>query len=149
MTPPSHTLIPDSVIQILFSFYQICSQVEAVYDLQLPPTVAELLRLMRSIITLSLNGLPSACFGAAKYIHLLQFWIVLPFGLTACSILLSFFTRVIHRKQLRLSKVLMNAATVALRTLFVCYPIVSTLAHKVKTQRSQPNPRGTQIAPSV
>ena len=51
-------------LKILIGFFQIATQIEAVYDLQLPPQVVQLLHSIKLGITLALDVVPFVCIGA-------------------------------------------------------------------------------------
>ena len=100
------------------------------YDLQLPTEVAQLLNTIQLGISLALDVVPLVCFGAGGYYKKLLFWLSLPFGLIACTVIASVAALWLRRQRCSLSSALLNAAPAALRLLFLCYPIVSAVAFK-------------------
>ena len=52
-------------LKILIGFYQIATKIELVYGILMPAEVRELLLALQFTISLGIDGIPLACFGAA------------------------------------------------------------------------------------
>ena len=133
-------------IKLLIGFFQIATQMDDVYDIQLPPQLVVLFRSIRPVLTLSLDTIPMVCVGAEGYYRVLLFWIGLPVGLICLVVLSIAILRRLRRQPLTVSDVFLQAAPASLRLLFVMYPIVSTAAHKSFACYSFENGAGYLVA---
>ena len=127
----------DVKLKIIVGFYMIATQVGDVYEVRLPQDIQQLFIVMTGIVSLGLNArsiqtTPLACLGLPGYVPQLLFWTLAPLILVAL-ILLATFVRLTFRPQkpARSSEaVLLEAAPLVLRLLFLVYPIVTQEAFK-------------------
>jgi hypothetical protein len=122
--------------QILIGFYMIATKVENVYEVFLPADVRTLLRQLRFVISLGIDGVPLACVGASGYTERLLFWILTPIGLVALAILvvavrLRLGRRTTARDQENSAPqqpLWLTSLPIVLRIFFLIYPIVTNVA---------------------
>ena len=134
----------DIKLKIIVGFYMIATQVSSVYEVRLPQDVQQLLSSMTVVVTLGvelgLRTTPLTCLGLPGYLPQLLFWMIAPLFLvgllfigTAWSLTLKSQGAGMPRNRSwkkRRRAVLLKAAPVALRLLFLVYPIVTQEAFK-------------------
>ena len=114
----------------LISFYQMATSVQSVYGVTFPPEVQAVLALFKF---LSLNffelGLPVECLGLGSFLNRILFMLFAPLILLACTLPTAWWLLREARAPERSPRaVLLRALPLALKLLFVVFPLVSAVA---------------------
>ena len=75
------TFTPRNKLKVIVGCYQLCTKVDTVYDVSLPPDVKGVLEHISGFISLGVNGVATTsleCMGLSGYRSRLLFWMTLP-----------------------------------------------------------------------
>ena len=124
------TATPRNKLKILVGFYMIATKISTVYEVRMPDEVARFLEGMSVAVTLGLDlGLeatPLACVGLAGYTPEMRFWTHMPLVVVLLIVLATAASlRFFRERDLTPRAVLLAAAPLSLKWLFLIYPIVT------------------------
>jgi len=122
------TLAPHNKLRISVGLYQIITQMEKVYGVEMPPTVKQFLSVLATGVSFGFNSVGSVleCFNFRGFRSTLTLYIVAPLIVAAFILIGTMFYTLCSRRST--SVVLEIAATPLLLLAFITYPLVATKA---------------------
>jgi hypothetical protein len=111
-------------LKLTIGFFQIVTRVHDVYDIMLPNAVRKLLQAIAFTISLGVEGIPLECMGAKGYVARLVLWVLVPLMLVMLVTLVQ-SARLLRQRRFAVAKLARAVAPVALRLLFLLYPIIT------------------------
>eukprot|EP00966_Prymnesium_polylepis_P098705 2285520-Prymnesium_polylepis.1 len=122
------TLAPHNKLRISIGLYQIITQMEKVYGVEMPPAVKKFLSVLATGVSFGFNSVGSVleCFNFRGFRSTLILYIVAPLLLAALILIVTAFYTLCSRRS---TAVLLEiAATPLLLLAFITYPLVATKA---------------------
>ena len=115
-------------LKILIATYQVATKIGSVYEVDMPPAVAELLSYFRLVVSIGISDIstPLQCLGLDGYASALAFWMIMPFVLTLLIVLVAI--GFVHCQRRFTLSVLELALPPVLRLFFLIYPLVTSVA---------------------
>jgi hypothetical protein len=124
------TFTPHYKLRIGVGFYQIVTQMQIVYEVEMPPTVSQMLSTFSTGISFGLNSVGSVleCLNFRGFHSTLTLYIVAPLTIAGLVLVLAAVHALSASRARSARKVLKRAATPLLLLAFVSYPLVATKA---------------------
>jgi len=122
-------LSPHVKLKILLGFYLIATQVDRVYEIQMPYQVKQLLRIFSIIVSLGIEGIgtPLACLNLDGYQNKLVVYMTAPIMLTAIILAATAYHR-LGTRPLSVRDVMLHATPALMKLAFLAYPLVTNVA---------------------
>ena len=118
-------------LKILFTYYQVATKVDTVYEVELPMGVKRLINGLANVAALGITptgvSTPLECIGLSGYLNGLKFWMIAPVVLVVLVVVGALCSMLVQRRCTRTALIELALPWI-LRLLFLLYPLVTNVA---------------------